>query len=65
MKLVGDRKCDICKTTPKEIIDAPIVTGQWAWLCDTCWLRHGAYKELGSGKGQRFKNEILGDKLEG
>jgi len=65
MKLTRERACDLCGAVPKEIIDGRIKTGQWAWLCKTCWSKSGAYKMLGIGKGQCFENKKGGVKLEG
>jgi hypothetical protein len=54
--LGSSHNCDICGQHPDTIIDGPVKSGQWAWMCCACWSRVGKYNSLGIGKGQAFKN---------
>jgi len=64
-KLLSQKKCDICQVTPTVIYDAPTTSGQWAWLCPSCWYKHRKTAKLGTGFGQKWMNEEFGDKLDG
>jgi hypothetical protein len=51
--------CDLCKLAPNATgnvaaYDAKTNRGPWAYLCESHWLTHRAYPDLGTGKGQRL-----------
>jgi hypothetical protein len=64
--LLIKKRCDVCGIDSETIVDARTKPfGQWAWMCEDCWKRHGLYDSFGVGKGQRFVNEDGGEKLDG
>jgi hypothetical protein len=68
-RILEPHNCDLCGTLPEDyIIDGRTVVtspgrGSWAWLCPSCWSKHGIGK-LGPGFGQRFDQKTH-EKVEG
>lgn len=52
-------ECDVHKYEKKQydvpaVYDAKTKTGQWAYLCQSCFDDVAMYPDLGTGKGQRL-----------
>lgn len=53
--------CDICKhiekrdAIPVAHYDFRMTSGTWAYGCEDHYLTHRAYRELGTGKGQKLE----------
>lgn len=53
-KKTAGQMCDICGTNNlSSYVDGRTLTGQWAYMCEACYLKYGT--GLGIGKGQRYK----------
>jgi len=46
--------CDFCQTKTKAEYDAQTKTGQWAFMCESCFKVHGSGRGLGMGLGQKL-----------
>lgn len=47
-------RCDFCRTITLARYDFKTTDGRWANGCEAHYRIHRAYRELGTGKGQRL-----------